>query len=114
VLKDFEGLLSYEFRAADDEWLHCVCAHRRPKLFDNGVAKWDAYDSLAGKIANDNTMATLTIYLQGGYGDIGSRDAIDTAIRILRPENLKDQICLRTEKALEKLLFNRAYEVTSR
>jgi hypothetical protein len=114
TMKDFSGLQSHEFSTTDEEWLHCVCAYRKPKLFGSAVAKWDAYDSLAGKIANDDTMTTLAIYLQGGYGNIGSSEAIDMAIHVLKPQNLKDQICIRTEKALGKLEFHTAYEVALR
>jgi len=113
-LRDFEGLACHEFVTADKEWLHCVSAFRRSELFPDKVAKWESYDVIIGKIANDNTMATLTIYLQNGYGEIGSVGAIETAIRTLKPERLQDQVCLKTESALAKLGFVEAFEVDAK
>ncbi|MCR4715311.1 MAG: DUF3990 domain-containing protein [Treponemataceae bacterium] len=37
--------------------------------------------------------------------DAGSYEADETAIKFLLPENLSDQICFRTEKALKNLSF---------
>jgi hypothetical protein len=110
-LGSLNNLHTYEFETTNDRWLHCVCAHRKPKLFSQEVAEWDSYEVLAGKIANDDTMTTLTIYLQGGYGEIGSPEAVNTAISVLKPQNLKDQICLRTDKAINAISFMDAYEV---
>ena len=41
-------------------------------------------------------------------------DKPDSAIRLLKPEKLTDQICVRTQKALEKLQFikSEVYEIT--
>jgi hypothetical protein len=108
----FDDLSTFEFSTTDEEWLHCICAHRKPKLFDGGTAKWDSYEVLAGKIANDDTMTTLAIYLQSGYGEIGSPEAVNLAVSVLKPQNLKDQICLKTENAVSRILFRDAYEVS--
>ncbi|GHV03957.1 hypothetical protein FACS189485_08320 [Spirochaetia bacterium] len=105
------GLKMYEFVTTNHEWLHCVCDHRRFDISEPRIAVWDAYDILAGKIANDDTMTVINIYIAGGYGDYGSENAIHTAITLLKPERLKDQLCIRTQGAVEKLRFEGCFEV---
>ena len=110
-MSDFQGLKVHEFTTTDETWLHCVCAFRRKELFSGGTAQWEDYDVLIGKIANDDTMATLTIYLRSGYGDPWSDEAVATAVSVLKPYRLRDQVCLKTELALSKIEFVDAYEV---
>ena len=109
-LSDFEGLKCHEFTTTNEEWLHCVCSFRRTDLFPHGTGEWEAYDVIIGKIANDDTMTTLTIYLQNGYGEVGSEEAVSTAIKTLKPERLRDQVCLKSELSLSKIEFVKAYE----
>jgi hypothetical protein len=106
------GVDCLEFATADAEWLHCVCAHRRG--FATAMARWDGHDILAGKVANDDTNATIAVYLAGGYGDVGSPDAVATALRLLKPDVLADQMCLRTPAAVECLEYVAAEEVARR
>ncbi len=100
-----ESILHYEFETADREWLHCVAMHRRNGLFTEQLKKWNGYDVIAGKIANDNTNQVITAYINGVYGKVGSDVADRTAIALLMPEKLTDQICIRTETALHSLGF---------
>ena len=103
---NFSGKLSYyEFYGADEDWLHCVAAFRQKGLLKNEISKWEKYDILAGKIANDATNQVLTAYMNGLYGKVGSSEADETAIRLLIPDNLSDQICFRTKNAIESLQF---------
>ena len=99
----------FEFKAADEEWLRCVVNHRKET---EDISRWEKYDIIAGKIANDNTNFVITAYIRGAYGDVKSRDAISTAIRLLLPERLKDQICLRTDEAISKIIYQGYEEVT--
>jgi hypothetical protein len=105
------GLKVYEFITTDKEWLHCVCAHRRFEMPESLIEVWGKYDILAGKIANDDTMTVINIYIAGGYGDYGSTNAINTAIALLKPEKLKDQLCIKTQDAVERLQFTGCFEV---
>ena len=95
----------YEFSSADNDWLHCVVAHRKNGLLKDEISKWKKYDILAGKIANDSTNQVITAYMNGFYGKIGSDEADETAIKFLLPNKLSDQICFRTKKALESISF---------
>ena len=98
--------LSYfEFSGANEDWLHCVAAHRQKGLLKDEITKWEKYDILAGKIANDATNQVLTAYMNGLYGEIGSYEADEAAIRFLIPEHLSNQICFRTQKSVETLQF---------
>lgn len=105
----FDELSVYEFFEANREWLSCVTEHR--KRVENRVAKWDAYDIIAGKIADDTTNQVLTAYINGLYGEVGSDLADETAIRMLLPNKLSDQICLKSELALKCFCFLEAKEV---
>ena len=106
-----DSITSYEFKDADIEWLHCVVAHRRSGLFSNETEKWKNYDVIAGKIANDNTNLVITAYIDGVYGEAGTEKADNIAIGFLEPENLANQICLRTPGALRCLEFVNSMEV---
>lgn len=95
----------YEFDDADREWLHCVVAHRRKNAFIDVLKRWEDYDVICGKIANDNTNLVITAYMDGFYGEIMSDGADEIAIRFLELENLKDQLCFRTENTIQSLKF---------
>ena len=66
-------LYSYLFETADFNWLHCIAAHRKRKLFDVIEKEMAAYDVIAGKIADDQTNTTLTAYIGGAFGQIVQR-----------------------------------------
>ena len=104
-VEDIEDLLVKAFRDADQEWLHCVAAHRKRKLFPDIVKKMADYDIVVGKIADDATNATLTAYLSGVFGEAGEEKTDEFCISILLPNKLKDQYCFKTEKALKALRF---------
>jgi hypothetical protein len=93
------------FENADADWLHCIVGHRKNNMFPDIVDNMMSYDIVAGKIANDRTNVTITTYLVGGYGIIGSSTADEICIAQLIPERLKDQYCFRTNAALECLSF---------
>lgn len=103
-LKLEKDLLIFEFADADLEWLHCVVGHRKKGSIPD-VDKWQKYDIIAGKIANDNTNLVITTYMDGLYGPTGSETADQIAIRFLEPDNLKNQICFRTDRAMRALKF---------
>lgn len=99
------SLLITKFPTADADWLKCVTAHRRGKAGDALVERYQSYDIIWGKIANDDTNATITAYMAGLFGEPDSPRAISTAISLLMPERLTDQLCFRTRAALDSLKF---------
>lgn len=108
---DLNSLKIYEFESADRDWLHCVAMHRRHSLFSDELGRWAKYDVIGGKIANDNTNQVITAYINGLYGVVGSEIADRTAIGLLLPEKLTDQICLRTDKVLKRLKYITSEEI---
>ena len=93
------------FPTADADWLRCVVAHRRSRTNDPLIGQYAPCDIIWGKIANDDTNATITAYMAGLYGEPDSPRAIGTVISLLMPERLTDQLCFRTRGALDTLKF---------
>jgi len=94
-----------EYPTADVDWLHCVVAHRKRETFPAIVEKLQDYDVVSGKIANDNTNATIAAYMALAYGEIGSESADRMCISLLLPNRLQDQFCFRTTRALQCISF---------
>lgn len=106
-----QKLCSYIFQSADENWLHCIAAHRKKGAFSEVEKQMAQYDVIAGKIADDATNRTLAAYISGTFGDMGSKTADDFCISRLLPDRLQDQYCFKTEKALECLRFLRGERV---
>ena len=101
----------YDFQSADVDWLHFVAGNRDRRLFSDLITKFEKYNVVGGKIANDRTAATLSQYINGIFGIPGDETADDIAIRLLLPNRLEDQYCFRSEEAIECLQFLNAEEV---
>lgn len=80
-------------------------------MFSRLVQDSENYDIIAGKVANDNTNATITAYMAGVFGEVGTESADDICISLLLPERLQNQYCFRTEKALRCLTFVESEQV---
>ena len=99
------GLVVLDYPTANVDWLHSIVGHRRNRTFLQLVQQLKKYDVISGKIANDNTNVTITAYMQGIFGDVGSETADRICIGLLLPERLENQFCFRTSKALNTLSF---------
>lgn len=106
-----EELLTRIYSAADREWLRCIVGHRKGKTFPDTVRQLKKYDVIAGKIANDNTNATITAYMSGVFGEIDTKAAEDICISLLLPERLQNQFCFRTARAVRSLVFVESEQV---
>ena len=104
-LKLSRQLQTHIFEKVDIDWLHCIAAHRKKKLFTKVEYEMKKYDVIVGKIADDATNATLTAYLAGAFGTAGDKEADNFCIKQLLPNKLKDQYCFKTETAIECLKF---------
>ena len=89
---ELKNLNVLSFESANKEWLRYISANRTDK-----VAK-DLYDVVIGPVANDQAIRTVNNYLKGYFTE-------DIAIELLLPQNLKDQIVFKTEKALTVLKY---------
>ncbi len=98
-------LQTYIFEKADTNWLHCIAAHRKNKLFIDVEQEMEKYDIIAGKIADDATNTTLTAYLGGAFGKVGDTEADNLCIKLLLPNKLENQYCFKTEAAIDCLKF---------
>lgn len=86
----FSELKILSFESADKEWLHLVAANRRQQA---DVSDWDI---ISGPVANDQTMPTLMLFLDGFLTE-------DETIARLLPQKLKDQFAFKTNAALAAL-----------
>lgn len=100
-----ENIAIHIFPEANQEWLHFVAANRRQTLFPEIIETYAGFDVIGGKIANDRTARTLQLYVSGGYGRPGTKEADDIAIMTLLPNRLEDQFCIRSETAVQALEF---------
>ena len=99
------------YETADADWLHCIVAHRQGAPFEQLAQSLADADVIVGKVANDQTNATIIAYLAGAYGETGSALADELCISLLLPERLQDQACFRTQKALDCLTYRDCEEL---
>lgn len=110
-VKNTDDLNILNFEAADISWLHAIVAHRTKNNFIEVRKAMEYYDVVSGKIANDDTNATITAYMNGLYGTIGSVQADSICISLLLPERLQDQFCFRSPKSISKLEYLKTEKV---
>jgi len=103
-LSNFTNLEVLEFLDANEEWLNCIVGFRSEE-YSYLKSSNDLKDVIYGKIVDDETSLVINAYISGAYGKIGSEKASKIAIQLLEPNNLKDQICFKTKKSLEKLEY---------
>lgn len=101
---NFDDLDTFEFLNADRDWLNCIIGFR-DRHFIRLAKPYMNYEVLMGKIADDNTSSVLNAYMAGAYGMVGTPQAESIAINLLLPNRLKNQICFKSERSLERLEF---------
>ena len=82
------NLAMHIFENADVDWLHCIAAHRKKKMFIEVEREMARYDIIAGKIADDATNATLTAYLAGAFGTEGDQEAAIECLKFVKGEKI--------------------------
>lgn len=91
-LKDISDLKVKEFKGLDEEWLNMIKNNRL-----NGGIQHD-YDVVIGPVADDNTMRTVALYVEGIYNE-------SMAIEQLKFSKSNNQVSIHTIRALSKLEF---------
>lgn len=86
-------LKTLTFKSADRAWLKYISTNRTDR------SARDEYDIVIGPVANDQAVRTVNNYLKGYFDE-------EIAIRLLLPQNLKDQYAFKTDRALSILEFN--------
>ena len=99
-LNKIDDLKIFIFDNADEEWFKFVCDNRRHDSKESNINA----DIIVGKIADDATTAVINDYLTDAFGPVGSKKAIKTAMGLLLPNRLNDQICFKTKKAINHLV----------
>lgn len=90
-LNDNQGSLSVKiFQHYDEEWLDFVASCRR-NIDDS------TYDIVIGGIANDKVFRTIDLYFSGDMTK-------DEALRKLKFEQPNNQLCIRTQTAIDSHL----------
>ena len=87
-----------EFEEVTKEWLEMVKENRLKGGLQHN------YHVIIGPVADDNTMATIDLYVHG----LLNAEAAMVQLKYAKPNN---QVSLHTEKALKYLKFSRRYEL---
>lgn len=95
--EELQGLQVLQFETYSEEWLDFILTCRREHDTSD-------YDVVIGGVANDKVFNTVELYFDGLIDK-------NEAIKRLRFEKPNAQVCLRSEKALEKLHFERSEKV---
>jgi hypothetical protein len=74
----------------------------------------EVFDVVMGPAANDTVGLVLNQLLVGTYGDPESKQAQETAIRLLDTKKLYNQVFFNTPQALESLKFIESYGINRR
>ena len=98
-IAEINKLNTRKFDTADREWVQFVIQNRRSQQKEHD------YDIVIGPTANDNTNATIDLFMMGTYGDPQSNFAIETFLRLILPEVLPQQIYFGSMNAANHLLF---------
>lgn len=86
----------------DEEWLRFICINRELKYF------YINYDIVIGKVADANVKEILKRYLCNDFELESKKEGLtqeEYTIRLLKPWKLSNQICFKTQKAIDNLQF---------
>jgi len=86
-----------QFNEPDENWFDFVCTNRKDAY------KGKDYDIAIGAVANDKVYATIGLYESGVLSK-------EQAIESFKINPLYDQVVLKTEAALNLLVFKEAYD----
>jgi hypothetical protein len=96
-LHELEGLKVKEFATADREWVEFIVKNRLSSEREHD------YDVIMGPTANDNTNATIDLFMIGTYGDPKSDFAVNTFLELILPEVLPRQMYFGSDEAASLL-----------
>ena len=99
------GLNILEFSEPNIEWFDTIINSRKNE--NNSLN----YDVIIGPVADDDTTATINLFLVGAYGPTDNIDSKMITINLLKSQNLKNQYCFKSEYSLECLTFEGVYTI---
>lgn len=91
-MSNWNELNILRFESANDEWLDTVVKYR------TGQMEKEEFDVITGPIANDRTIDVINQYISGAFPK-------EIAIQLLLPMKLKDQWTVKTEQAVNALIW---------
>lgn len=89
----WQDLLIQQFHSPNKEWLRYITTFRKGEIIST------QFDVIIGPVADGQTIDTLGIYFRGLI-------SAEIAIQLLLPHKLKDQYCLKTQKAIDSIRFS--------
>jgi hypothetical protein len=92
-LREMDRLNVKEFATAGREWVELIVKNRLSNKREHD------YDIIVGPTANDNTNATIDLFIIGTYGDPKSDFAVNTFLQLILPEVLPQQMYFGSAKA---------------
>ena len=96
-LREMDRLKVKDFITADREWVEFIVKNRLSSRHEHD------YDIIMGPTANDNTNATIDLFIIGTYGDPKSDFAINTFLKLILPEALPKQMYFGSDVAASLL-----------
>jgi hypothetical protein len=97
-LLEMDRLKVKEFATANREWVEFIVQNRLSNKREHD------FDIIIGPTANDNTNATIDLYIIGIYGDPKSDFAINTFLELILPAVLPRQMYFGTDEAASLLM----------
>jgi hypothetical protein len=96
-LRNLRDLNVKTFQTADREWVEFIVKNRQ------SAVRVHDFDIVSGPTANDNTNATVDLFMLGTYGDPKSDSAVDMFLRLIRPDILPSQMFFGSQRAADLL-----------
>jgi hypothetical protein len=96
-LQELDNLSVKNFVSADREWAEFIVKNRLSDKREHN------YDVIIGPTANDNTNATVDLFMMGTYGNPDSDFAIETFLQLILPEALPRQMYFGSQQAADLL-----------
>jgi len=109
-LQNYEDLNVKKFDKSDEEWFDFILCNRGYDSLAT-VSLESFFDIVIGPVANDAVGLVLNQFIAGVFGEPGTSEAKETAIRLLLTQKLHNQVFFGTEKAAERLRFSEVYDV---
>lgn len=93
-------LHTHTFQSANISWVDYVIKNRYSTPHNSGGAV--DFDVVIGKVADANTNRLINEFREA-YGDKATNEQKEQLIKRLRPENLTDQYCFKSNRSLKLL-----------
>jgi hypothetical protein len=101
-----EALMVLRFDGYNYDWLIYVANNRRSDLIGNA----DDYDVVFGGIADDRVIDSINYFIEEIAAGRSSEELVQLTLKQLSYQKSNDQICFKTSKSLQAVVFAKSYE----